>query len=120
MIEFDYIEEANKLKKKRDFGKKNGFDFFYDSSYITKNEEKFYEICKKDFNCDLEIYQDFINQILDKLEKDIFTNKIKDEDDLSFKYRYYLGKLCNYFTSGFHHKLLDKPKVPLSFLESIL
>ena len=116
MIEFDYIEEAKKLKKERNFG----IDFIYNSPSTPKYEKEFYEICKKDFNCDLEIYQYFINQILDKLEKDIFANEIKDEFDLEHNYRYYLGRLCDYFISGFHHKLLDKPKVPLSFLESIL
>ena len=117
MIEFDYIEEANKLKQERDFG----FDFYndYNTSYKNQDEKILYEICKK-YDLDLEDYQNFINDILDKLEKDKIANKIKDNDDLGFKYRYYLGRLCNYFTSGFHHELLYEPKESLSLLESIL
>ena len=42
MIEFDYIEEANKLKQERDFG----FDFYndYNTSYKNQDEKILYEI----------------------------------------------------------------------------
>ena len=94
MSDYDYKEEANKLKAKRNFG----FDFYY-SINTDKAEKELSEHCKKYWHGDLETYKQAIEDILDELEK--YKDKLKDKVDLNC---YYLWFIEDYmaFDGEFH------------------
>lgn len=64
MFNYDYKQEANKLKKKRKFAFKFINEGFVD--YLEKNISKFHN---------LDEYKKIINEILDKMEKQKYENE---------------------------------------------
>ena len=76
MNNYNYKEEVNKLKAKRNFG----FDFI-ESSEIDEFEKELNSFC----NNNLSLYKQRINEVLDIVEKK--KDKIKNENYLLFYYR---------------------------------
>ena len=77
MFNYDYKQEANKLKKKRKFAFK-----FFDEPLADVIEKKI----SKSHN--LEEYRKIINEILDKMEKQNY----KDKWDLIYSYEEFLSE----------------------------
>ena len=81
MTEFDYIEEAKKIREKRNFG------FNFDEDFISHGDE---EILSEECNHNLYIYKEEINEILDEIEKR--KNEVKDSHSLTLLYNSLLDK----------------------------
>ena len=98
MSDYDYKEEANKLKEKRNF------DFSINDS-INEIEKEISIFCENN----LELYKQTINKTLNDIEEDIEENKedIYNEFVLSSLYRVYLVYELN--------NLLYPPHIPCSF-----
>ena len=79
MNNYNYKEESSKLKTQRNFG----FNFI-ESPEIDELEKELNVFC----NNTLKLYQQRINEVLDKVEEK--KDKIKNENYLLFYYRSYL------------------------------
>lgn len=81
MNKYDYKEEANKLKAKRNFG----VNFIKNEPYTDFCEKELSKKCEN-----LKEYKEDINNILDKLE----NKKFKDEWDLETEYQRNIDLYC--------------------------
>ena len=109
MSEYDYKEEANKLKEQRNLP----FD------PMRSRFSKIYEIEKQlseIYDNDLESYKKVINKVLDKIEKDKKID-ITDSFDLDLFYRTYLNIEIMYLVNPPH--ILSPFKTEEEYINSI-
>ena len=95
MREYDYKEEANKLKKKRNFG----VNFIENEPYTDFCEKELSKKCEN-----LKEYKEDINNILDKLENKSFANEVNLLIDYQYEIQMngHFGPVWEIYTSLSH------------------